>query len=176
MSFGRWHWCRSTLDLEHRSTDFNQNRSTASPEHQSTTLTESTASCNSVRIMTHEKFAARHLHPPSHVYVNINEHTEPAIDRQRETAIDQQPLEPIDRRAPLTYRVQLPKIDILRLNALRPQSKPSAPPETTGTHSEDAAEPMEVHKAPMGRTLRKRKEKVAKHLKRGATEKELEIF
>ncbi|KAF2547039.1 hypothetical protein F2Q70_00022133 [Brassica cretica] len=35
MSFGGSHWCRSTPDFEHRSTDFNQNRSTFSPEHQS---------------------------------------------------------------------------------------------------------------------------------------------
>ena len=35
---------------------------------------------------------------------------------------------------------------------------------------------MEVNKALTGRTLRKRKEKVAKHLKRGANEKEMECF
>nr|VDD30936.1 unnamed protein product [Brassica oleracea] len=35
---------------------------------------------------------------------------------------------------------------------------------------------MEVDKAPMRRTLRKRKEKVAKHLKRGANEKEMKSF
>ncbi|KAG2251213.1 hypothetical protein Bca52824_081349 [Brassica carinata] len=52
-----------------------------------------------------------------------------------------------------------------RLNVLRPQPKPSANRhETTSTHSADAAEPMEVDTAPMGRTLRKRKGKVAKHL------------
>ncbi|KAF2617418.1 hypothetical protein F2Q68_00039050 [Brassica cretica] len=74
-------------------------------------------------------------------------------------------------------RVHMPKIDVARLNALRPQPKPSAnPPETTITHSDDAAEPMEVDKAPMGRNLRKRKGKVAKHLKREANEKEMESF
>ena len=58
-----------------------------------------------------------------------------------------------------------------------PQPKPSSnPPETTSTHSEDAHEPMQVDKAPMGRTLRKRKEKVAKHLKRGANEKDMDSF
>ncbi|KAF2579076.1 hypothetical protein F2Q68_00004808 [Brassica cretica] len=99
-----------------------------------------------------------------------------AIDRQRETVIDRQPQAPIDPRAPLTYRVQMPKIDVARLNALRPQPKPSTnPPETTITHSDDVAEPMEVDKAPLGRTLRKRKRKVAKHLKREANEKEMEI-
>ncbi|KAF2575523.1 hypothetical protein F2Q70_00003239 [Brassica cretica] len=35
---------------------------------------------------------------------------------------------------------------------------------------------MEVDKASMGRTLRKRKGKVAKHLKRAANEKEMESF
>ncbi|KAF3514700.1 hypothetical protein F2Q69_00006077 [Brassica cretica] len=70
----------------------------------------------------------------------------------------------------------MPKIDIARINALRPQPKLANPPETTSTHSEDAPEPMQVDKATMGRTLRKRKEKVAKHLKRGANEKEMESF
>ena len=35
---------------------------------------------------------------------------------------------------------------------------------------------MEVDKAPMGRTLRKRKETFAKHLKRGANKKEMKSF
>ncbi|KAF3602043.1 hypothetical protein F2Q69_00035336 [Brassica cretica] len=121
--------------------------------------------------MTHEEFAARHPHSPSPIQ------TEPVVDRQRETTADRQPSVPIDRRAPLTFRVQMPKIDNARIKALRPQPKPSAnPPETTSTHSNDAPEPMEVYKAPMGRTLRKRKEKVAKHLKRGDNEKEMESF
>ncbi|KAF3486555.1 hypothetical protein F2Q69_00053109 [Brassica cretica] len=77
----------------------------------------------------------------------------------------------------LRKKLFLPKIDIARINALRPQPKHSPnPPETSSTHSEDAPEPMQVDKAPMGRTLRKRKEKVAKHLKRGAIEKEMDIF
>ncbi|KAF2604911.1 hypothetical protein F2Q70_00025941 [Brassica cretica] len=71
----------------------------------------------------------------------------------------------------------MPKIDVARLNALRPLPKPSAnPPETTNTHSDDAAEPIEFDKAPMGRTFRKRKGKVANHLKRTANEKEMENF
>ncbi|KAF3566363.1 hypothetical protein DY000_02014853 [Brassica cretica] len=127
--------------------------------------------------MTHEKFAARHPHPLCPVYVKIDRQTGPAIDRQRETAIDRQPLAPINRRAPLRYRVHMPKIDVTRLNALRPQLNPLVNPlETTNTHSDDAAEPMEVDKASMGRTLRKRKGKVAKHLKREANEKEMESF
>ncbi|KAF3606055.1 hypothetical protein DY000_02048885 [Brassica cretica] len=125
--------------------------------------------------MNHEEFAARHPHPPSPIYVKIDRQTGPAIDRQRETAIDRQPPGPIDQRTPLTYRVQIPKIDVARLNALRPQPTPSAnPPETTSTHSDDAAEPMKVDKAPMGRTFRKRKGN-AKHLKR-KSEYETEYF
>ncbi|KAF3572851.1 hypothetical protein F2Q69_00059852 [Brassica cretica] len=163
MSFSGSHWCRSTQDLEHRSTDVNQNRSIAIPEHRSTKPTESTASCNAVRIMTHEEFPARHPHLTSHVYVKLDRQTGPAIDRHRETTIDRQPPAPIDRCAPHTYRVQIPKTDVARLNALRPQTKPSAnPPETTSKNSDDAAEPMEVDKAPMGRTLRKRKGKQEK--------------
>ncbi|KAF3538839.1 hypothetical protein F2Q69_00022996 [Brassica cretica] len=127
--------------------------------------------------MMHEEFAARHPHPPNPLHININRQTEPLVDRQQETTADRQPLVCIDRREPLTFRVQMPKIDSARINALRPQPKPSAnPPETTSTHSDDAPEPMEVDKAPMRRTLRKRKEKVAKHLKRGANEKEMESF
>ncbi|KAF3560626.1 hypothetical protein DY000_02016009 [Brassica cretica] len=69
----------------------------------------------------------------------------------------------------------MPKIDVARLNALRPKLKPSDnPPETVRIPSDDAADLMEVDRVPMGRTLRKRKEKVAKHLKRGANEKEME--
>ncbi|KAF2583276.1 hypothetical protein F2Q68_00004661 [Brassica cretica] len=43
MSFGGTHWCRSTSDFEHRSTP----------------------SCNAVRILTHEEFAAKHPCPPN---------------------------------------------------------------------------------------------------------------
>ena len=56
----------------------------------------------------------------------------------------------------------MPKIDVARLNALRPQPKPSDnPPEAVRTPSDDAADPMEIDRVPMGRTLRKRNEKVA---------------
>ncbi|KAF3494670.1 hypothetical protein DY000_02053707 [Brassica cretica] len=47
---------------------------------------------------------------------------------------------------------------------------------TVRTPSDDGVDPMEVDRVPKGRTLRKRKEKVAKHLKRGANEKEKESF
>ncbi|KAF2583531.1 hypothetical protein F2Q68_00005588 [Brassica cretica] len=97
--------------------------------------------------------------------------------RGTEAAIDRQPPAPIDRRAPVTYRVQMPKIDVARLNALRPKPKPSEnPPETVRTPLDDGEDPMEEDKVPTGRTLRRRKEKVAKHLKRGANEKEKENF
>ncbi|KAF3602825.1 hypothetical protein F2Q69_00035730 [Brassica cretica] len=53
------------------------------------TPTESTASCNDVRIMTHEEFAAKHPHPLSPVYVTIDRHSGPSsIDRKRPPSID----------------------------------------------------------------------------------------
>ncbi|KAF2591215.1 hypothetical protein F2Q70_00038366 [Brassica cretica] len=177
MSFGGSQWCRSTPDLEHRST--------GTPKHRSTTPTESPASCNAVKILTHEEFAAKHPHPPSPDKVriarradtSIDRHRESSIDRHSEAAIDRQPPVPIDRRTPITYRVLMPKIDVARLNALRPKSKPSEyPPEPVRTPSNDGEDPMEEDRVPTIRTLRRRKEKVAKHLKRGANDKEKECF
>ncbi|KAF2538035.1 hypothetical protein F2Q68_00021133 [Brassica cretica] len=76
-----------------------------------------------------------------------------------------------------TYRVLMPKIDVARLNALRPKPKPSEqPPEPIRTSSDDGDDPMQEDRVSTGRTLRRRKEKVAKHLKRGANEKEKENF
>ncbi|KAF2571818.1 hypothetical protein F2Q70_00003817 [Brassica cretica] len=73
--------------------------------------------------------------------------------------------------------VYMPKIDVACLNALRPKPKPSEnPPETVKTPSDDGVDPMEVDRVPTGRTLRRRNEKVAKHLKRRANEKENESF
>ncbi|KAF3566630.1 hypothetical protein DY000_02016095 [Brassica cretica] len=113
MSFGGSHWCRSTSDLEHRSTYTRPNRSTETPAYRSTTRTESTVSCNAVKILTHEE----------------------------------------------------------------PKPKPSEyPPEPVRTPSDDGEDPMEEDRVPTGRTLRRRKEKVAKHLKRGANEKEKKNF
>ncbi|KAF3554221.1 hypothetical protein F2Q69_00012903 [Brassica cretica] len=89
MSFGGSHWCRSTPDLKYRSTDVNQNLSTATPDHRSMTPTESTASCNVVRIMTHEEFATRHPHPPSlFMSKSIGKLVLPSIDRERPPSID----------------------------------------------------------------------------------------
>ncbi|KAF3556513.1 hypothetical protein F2Q69_00016238 [Brassica cretica] len=100
-----------------------------SPEHRLMTPTESSASCNAVRILTHEEFAAKHPHPPSpdniriarQADTSIDRHGESTIARQTQAAIDRQPPAPIDRQAPITYRVQMPKIDVARLNALRLQ-------------------------------------------------------
>ncbi|KAF3573863.1 hypothetical protein F2Q69_00058703 [Brassica cretica] len=72
----------------------------------------------------------------------------------------------------------MPKIDDARLNALRPKPKPSEnPPEAVRTPSDDGIDSMEVDKVPTGRNLRKRKEKVAKHLKRnsGGIVRDLEV-
>ncbi|KAF2602031.1 hypothetical protein F2Q70_00025877 [Brassica cretica] len=185
MSFGGSQWCRSTPDLEHRSTYTSPNRSTGTPEHRSMPPTESTMSCNAVKILTHEEFAAKHPHPPNpdkvriarRVDTSIDRHGESSIDRHSEAAIDRQPPAPIDRRAPITYRVQMPKIDVARLNTLRPKPKPSEhPPEPIRTPSDDGEDPMEEDRVPTGRTLRRIKEKVAKHLKRGANDKEKESF
>ena len=139
------------------------------------TPTELTVSCNAVRILTHKEFAAKHPHAPSPDKVritrradtSIDRHGESTIARQTEASIDRQPLAPIDRRAPVTYRVQMPKIDDAHLNALRPKPKPSENPlETVRTPSDDGEDPMEEDRIPTGRTLRRRKEKMAKHLKR----------
>ncbi|KAF3565317.1 hypothetical protein DY000_02014288 [Brassica cretica] len=135
MSFGGSHWCRSTPDTEHRSTYTNPNRSTGTLELRSTTPTGSTASCNAVKILTHEEFAAKHPHPPS--------------------------------------PDNMPKIDVARLNALRPKPKPSEhPPEPVRTPPDDGEDPMVEDWISTRRTLRRRKENVSKHLQRGANEKE----
>ncbi|KAF2574650.1 hypothetical protein F2Q70_00002891 [Brassica cretica] len=177
MSFSGSHWCRSTPDHEHRSTVPSPNRSIGSPEHRSMTPTESAASCNTVRILTHEEFAAKHPHPPNPDNVRIARHAATPIDRQIDVDINRQPISSIDRREPITYRVQMPKIDVARLNAPRPKPKPSDnPPETVRIPSDDGEDSMDVDRVPMGITLRKRKEKVAKHLKRGANDKEKESF
>ncbi|KAF3536998.1 hypothetical protein F2Q69_00022717 [Brassica cretica] len=85
MSFGGSHWCRSMPDIKHRSTHTGPNRSTGTPEHRSMMPTESTASWNTVKILTHEEFAAKHQHADTH----IDRQTEAAIDRQTEAAIDE---------------------------------------------------------------------------------------
>ncbi|KAF3555209.1 hypothetical protein F2Q69_00012609 [Brassica cretica] len=101
--------------------------------------TESTASCNAKRILTHEEFTAKHPHPPN--------------------------------------PDNIPKIDVARQNELRPKPKPlDNPLETVRIPSDDGEDSMEVDRVPMGRTLKKRKEKVEMHLKWGANDKEKESF
>ncbi|WZZ50939.1 hypothetical protein YC2023_051046 [Brassica napus] len=154
-----------------------EDRSAEYSRNQSTSSAESTTECSAVRIITHEEFAEIHPHPPSPFYVKIDRPHEPAIDRQRETDIDRPPSPPIDLRAPLTHRVRLPSIDSNQINALRPPPKPLAnPPEPTTNPSDTTPEPMQVDEATEGRVLRKRKEKIPKHLKREDNEKEMDGF
>ncbi|KAF3524647.1 hypothetical protein F2Q69_00047839 [Brassica cretica] len=177
MSFVGSQWCRSTPDLEHRST--------GTLEHRSMTPTKSAASCNAVKILTHDEFTTKHPYPPSPGKVriarradtSIDQHGESSIDQHSEATIDRQPPVLIDRRAPITYRVQMPNIDVARLNALRPKPIPSEyPPKPVTTPSDDGEDPMEEDMVPTGRTLTRRNEKVVKHLKRGANDKEKESF
>ncbi|KAF3577487.1 hypothetical protein DY000_02031623 [Brassica cretica] len=137
---------------------------------------ESTASCNAVKILSHEEFAAKHPHPPKPDKVRIDRHANNNVDRHSEADIDRHPSPPINRRAPITYRVQMLKIDVARLNALRPKPKPSEqPPDTVRTPSVDGDDPMEEDRVSTGRTLRRRKEKVARHLKRGLMKRKRKI-
>ncbi|KAF3490129.1 hypothetical protein F2Q69_00053579 [Brassica cretica] len=79
-----------------------------------------------------------HLRNPAGQRLDAQRNAIPELSRQTPA--------PIDRRALLTYRVQMPKIDVKRLNALRPKPKPSEnPPETVRTPSDDGTDPMEVH-------------------------------
>ncbi|KAF2562088.1 hypothetical protein F2Q70_00017365 [Brassica cretica] len=49
----------------------------------------------------------------------------------------------------------MPKIDVARLNALRPKPKPSEnPPETVRTPSDDGVDPMEVDRRNSGGIVR----------------------
>uniref|UniRef100_A0A0D3D4A2 Uncharacterized protein n=1 Tax=Brassica oleracea var. oleracea TaxID=109376 RepID=A0A0D3D4A2_BRAOL len=89
MSFGGSHWCRSKPTTEHRSTYTNQNRST--------TPTESTASCNAVKILAHEDFAAKNPHPPSPTMSeSIDMPTATSIDTQNLISINNHHLLSID--------------------------------------------------------------------------------
>ncbi|KAF2615911.1 hypothetical protein F2Q70_00011803 [Brassica cretica] len=98
MSFAGSHWCRSTPSFEHRLTETDEHRSTSVSPHREV------ASCATVRILTHKEFAANHPHPPKPFHIKKSD---------------------INRRPPMTYRVQLPKTDEARLNALRNPSQPS---------------------------------------------------
>ncbi|KAF2572328.1 hypothetical protein F2Q70_00004575 [Brassica cretica] len=83
MSFESSYWGRPTLREEHR----------PAAHHLSTVYTESVASSEKVRIMTHEEFAAKHPHPPKPYRVttkDIDRHHEPAANRQRDSIGDRQ--------------------------------------------------------------------------------------
>uniref|UniRef100_M4F6R7 Uncharacterized protein n=1 Tax=Brassica campestris TaxID=3711 RepID=M4F6R7_BRACM len=63
------------------------------------------------------------------------------------------------------------------MNTLRPPPKSLAnPPEPTTNPLDTTPEPMQFDEAINGRVLRKRKEKIPKHLKRKANEKEMDGF
>ena len=69
----------------------------------------------------------------------------------------------------------LPSIDVARLNALRhPSKRLEASTNINNQQSEDAAEPMIIDQDTEGHTLRRRKEKAPKHLRREANEKEMD--
>ncbi|KAF3586628.1 hypothetical protein F2Q69_00029641 [Brassica cretica] len=124
MSFGCSHWCRSTPIFAHRLTETDEHRSTSVSPHRST---EEVASCASVRILTHEEFTAKHPHPPKPLCIkksDIDRHQDPTVNRHPDSNNNQHISTSIDRRPPLTYRVQLPKIDVARLNTLRNPSQP----------------------------------------------------
>ncbi|KAF3573383.1 hypothetical protein F2Q69_00058584 [Brassica cretica] len=89
-------------DLEHRLTYNSPNRSTGTLEHRSMTPTESAASCNAVKILTHEEFATKHPHPPSPGKVKIARRADTSIDQHGESSIDQHSEAAIDRQPPVS--------------------------------------------------------------------------
>ncbi|KAG5414920.1 hypothetical protein IGI04_002487 [Brassica rapa subsp. trilocularis] len=123
------------------------------------------------------KFAAKHPHLPSPFYEKIDRSVNSTIDRQSESDFDRHNTPPIDRQAPLTYRVRLPLIDNDYINALRPPPKPLAnPPEPTPNPLNSSTEPVQEEQESEGRRLRKRKEKIPKNLKGEANIKEMDGF
>ncbi|KAG5411073.1 hypothetical protein IGI04_007392 [Brassica rapa subsp. trilocularis] len=166
MSLDGSQWCRPMSMNSHRSTDHDEDRWMDYSSHRSTSSANSTE-CNTVQILTHEEFAAKHPHPPSPFYEkSIDRLTQPSIDRVSPTSI-----------APLTYRVRLPSIDNDYINALRPPPKPLAnPPEPTPNPLNSSTEPVQEEQESEGRRLRKRKEKIPKNLKREANDKEMDGF
>ncbi|KAG5388773.1 hypothetical protein IGI04_030314 [Brassica rapa subsp. trilocularis] len=176
MSLGGSQWCRPMSMNSHRSTDHDEDRSTDYSNHRSTSSAKSTE-CNAVRILTHEEFAAKHPHPPSPFYDKIDRSVEPTIDQQSESDVDRHNTPPIDRQAPLTYRVRLPSIDNDYINALRPPPKPLAnPPEPKPNPLNSSPESVQEEQEAEGRRLRKIKEKIPKNLKREANDKEMDGF
>ncbi|KAF3590583.1 hypothetical protein DY000_02020248 [Brassica cretica] len=94
-----------------------------------------------------------------------------------ESDVDRHNTPPIDRQAPLTYRVRLPSIDNDYINTLRPPPKPLAsPPEPKPNPLNSSPEPVQEDQETEGRRLRKRKEKIPKNVKREANDKEMDGF
>lgn len=189
MNIGSSHWCQSTPRPDHWSILDDDRQSTSPTYHRSTKSTESVASSQQVRIMTHKEFAAWHPHPPTFYRpskTDIDRQPEPGIDRHRSTTRarhrstttnDRHEKSDIDWRAPLTYWVQWLKIDVPTLNAFRNRPKPSEIPiDDTCHHSEEKAEPMQVNQNMERRSVQKRKKKVPKHFKKGVNEKEMDSF
>lgn len=76
---------------EHRPMEIDEHRTTHPVQHRLTPSMESVASCETVRIMTHEKFTGIHLHPtkPYHITTeDINRHHEPVTNRRIESDDD----------------------------------------------------------------------------------------
>ena len=78
MSFGSSHWCPSTTPGKvHRSMESDEHRSISVVHHRST---KSVPSCETVKIMTHEKFTAKHLYPLKPFIANIDWQNEQVTD------------------------------------------------------------------------------------------------
>ena len=91
ISFGSSHWCRPTPRKECRPMESDERRPISAVQHRSTLSMESVASCETVGIMTHEEFAAKHPHPPKPYRAttkDVDQHHEPATDRQRDSTED----------------------------------------------------------------------------------------
>ncbi|KAF2559872.1 hypothetical protein F2Q68_00015359 [Brassica cretica] len=176
MSLGGSQWCRPMSMNSHRSTDHDEDRWTDYSSQRSTSSTKSTE-CNVVQILSHEEFAAKHPHPPSPFYEKIDRSIEPTIDRLSESNVDRHNTPPINRQAPLTYRVRSPSIDNNHISALKPPPKPLAnPPEPKPNPLNSSPESVQEEQESEGRRLRKRKEKIPKNLKRKANDKEMDGF
>ena len=105
MSFGGSHWCRSTPSFKHRPMETDDHRSISVSPHR---LTKEVASCATVRILTHEEFTAKHLHPPKPFCIknsDIDRHQDPLADRQQDSTDNRHISSRIGRQPPLTYRV-----------------------------------------------------------------------
>ncbi|KAF2531854.1 hypothetical protein F2Q70_00030268 [Brassica cretica] len=130
---------------EDRWTDYSSHRSTSSAK---------STECNAVQILTHEEFVAKHPHPPSPFYEKIDRSVEPIIDRHSEFDVDRHNTPPIDRQAPLTYRVRLPSIDNDYINALKQPPKPLAnPPEPKPNPLNSSQESVQEEQESEGRRL-----------------------